>query len=216
MDKSFKSEMKKHPERFEFLILQVFDTRQLAELHEIELHKKYKIHKNPDFYNTAYARSNGFGSDWTGRKHSKETLDKMSEVKRGRKHSKETLDKMSIIFTGEKNPFFGKKHSKETLDKMSEIQKGKLAGDKNPMYGEVHSRELLDQIRLNNSGEKNHMFGKKRPEHAEGMKKRFSRMCIIDGIEYESGKCASEILGLSRSCVSVRLRNPDWLDWNYK
>ena len=47
----------------------------------------------------------------------------MSEVKKGKKHSEETLKKMSEIKTGSNHPFFGKKHSQETIEKIRNAAK---------------------------------------------------------------------------------------------
>jgi hypothetical protein len=54
-----------------------------------------------------------------GKKHSEESIRKMSEVHKGIKLSEETKKKISEAMKGKKNPFYGKKHTKETLEKLS-------------------------------------------------------------------------------------------------
>lgn len=69
--------------------------------------------------------------------------------------SKEWREKKSNSMKGENNPFYGRKHTKETKDLISAKNKGKFSGENNPFYGKRYK------------GDKNPMFGKKRPELAE-------------------------------------------------
>ena len=100
------------------------------------------------------------GVGWKGAKHSDESKSKISDnhadVKGknapfyGRKHTKESKDKMRMAK-------IGKKASKETKDKLSIIMKGKRSGENNPMYGKrgkdnpnygrKASKETKDKIR---------------------------------------------------------------------
>ena len=78
-------------------------------------------------YNMTLGGEGTFGNKpWLGRKHTKETIEKISNTKTGiagTKHTKEYKDKMSIIMSGENNPNYGKKPSEETRKRMSESQK---------------------------------------------------------------------------------------------
>jgi len=63
----------------------------------------------------------------TGRRHSEETKNKLSEMRKGEgnpnfgKHaSVKTKQKMSIALSGKNNTFYGKRHSEETKRKMRE------------------------------------------------------------------------------------------------
>ena len=60
-----------------------------------------------------------------GKKHSQETIKKMSEVKKGKVHSAETRKKMSLSSMGDKNPLYGKVVTEETRKKISEANKGR-------------------------------------------------------------------------------------------
>lgn len=50
---------------------------------------------------------------------SEETIQKLREQRIGKKHTSETLKKMSKSLSGVKNGFYGKKHSEESKKKMS-------------------------------------------------------------------------------------------------
>ena len=65
-----------------------------------------------------------------GRKHTEETLKKISKAKSGKNHhnygkklSKETRDKVSEKLSGENHPQYGKKQSKETIERRSKANK---------------------------------------------------------------------------------------------
>lgn len=63
-----------------------------------------------------------------GKKHSKETKEKMSKWQIGRKFSEATKKKMSESrpdISGKNNPFYGKQHSEETKQKISQSKLGK-------------------------------------------------------------------------------------------
>ena len=84
-----------------------------------------------------------------GKKHSKESIKKMSESKKGENHynygkhlSKEHKKKLSKAFSGENNPMYGKQHSEETKQKMSNAKKG----ENHPMYGKQHLEETKRKI----------------------------------------------------------------------
>ncbi|MGL5078918.1 MAG: hypothetical protein ACRDBG_24230, partial [Waterburya sp.] len=59
-------------------IIDVFDTRQEAINHEIELHDRYDVCRNPDFANRAKQTVMGFDS--TGRLCTEETREKLREA----------------------------------------------------------------------------------------------------------------------------------------
>lgn len=63
------------------LILKIFKTRQQAVKHEIELHSKFNVAVNPQFYNKAKQTATGF--DRSGTTMSSETKDKISKANKG-------------------------------------------------------------------------------------------------------------------------------------
>jgi len=114
----------------------------------------------------------GEKSPWFGKKHSHETLNKMSIAQKGRfvseetrrkisesrkgfHPSEETRKKLSESHLGEKNPLWGKHHSEETRRKISKSHIGLLAGEKSPMWGRTGGKNPM----FGRTGEKAPMFG---------------------------------------------------------
>ena len=106
----------------------------------------YNSYKNG--YNSTEGGKTNIGQ--LGKKHSKETKQKMSIAQRGRiftkesrqkmseahlgkKSSKETKQKMSISHKGEKNYMYEKHHTEKSKKKISEALKGLYVGEKHPM-----------------------------------------------------------------------------------
>jgi len=101
--------------------------------------------KNPMFGKT------GDKNPMFGKKHSIETKQKQSKIKLGKKHTKQTIDKMKNIFGGDKNPMFGK-----TVYDIWVIKYGvEIANEKMLYYKEKQS--------INSKGENNPMYGKPSP-----------------------------------------------------
>lgn len=91
-----------------------------------------------------------------GKKTSDQTKEKIRKIRLGSKMSKESSIKKRESMLGEKNHFFGKKHTKETIEKIkykNSLKKGEL----NNFYGKKHkdsTKEILSKKRkeLINSG----------------------------------------------------------------
>jgi hypothetical protein len=137
--------MQETPESFTKTIIDTFSTREIANINEQWLHETYDVARNSMFYNLCIAPV-GFNmcgrtfSDATrkkqsivkmgsnnpnyGKKHSLETLEKMSKAKKGKKRSTETRKKISAALSGENSPMYGKSPSPETREKISAAKKG--------------------------------------------------------------------------------------------
>lgn len=100
-------------DNFEFNIL--FECREEFLLIE----EQKRLNKNPEYNIAKYAMS-----PMRGRKHSDETKEKMSGVRKGRVVPEKTKVLMSLGSLGKQGTFTGRKHSEETKRKMSEAQKG--------------------------------------------------------------------------------------------
>ena len=87
----------------------------------------------------------------------------------GRKHSEETKQILSDANKGENHQMYGKNHTEETKLILSEGNKG----EKNPMFGKTHSEETKLILSDANKGDKNPMFGKTRENHPNYGKPRF-------------------------------------------
>ena len=129
------------------IILGVYESRKDAYEAEILLHEFYDVARNPHFANRSKLTTTGFSTEGVsinkGRKLSKETKRKLSEIAKKRKLSEETKRKISEKVGGENHPFYGKTFSAEVRKRMSEGGKGKV-------LSEEHKRK----IRESNIGKK--------------------------------------------------------------
>ncbi len=92
----------------------------------------------------------GHNNPMQGRKHSKETLRKMSKIKTGKRHSKETCQKLSEINIGKKLSIetkrriaiasAGRKHTAESKKKMSIVHTGRI-------FSKEHRRNISIALR---------------------------------------------------------------------
>jgi len=92
----------------------------------------------------------GENSPFSGKRHSKETKELISQSKLGDKHP--LFEKF-----GPQHPSYGRKHSEESKNKMRDIK----VGDKNPMFGKKHSDEVIQILVEKNLGVNNPNYGKK-------------------------------------------------------
>ena len=132
---------------FQFEIRKTFKTPQEAIKWESKVLKRMKVIYRKDFLNLTDNKS--IDPDF------------LSKVRKGRKHSKETIQKMIINNTGKNHPMYGKKLSKETKLKLRLINLGKKhskksirkmslvkMGKNNAMYGRKHTKETKEKMRF--------------------------------------------------------------------
>lgn len=66
---------------------------------------------------------------------------------------------------------YGMKHSEETKKRLSKLKLGvkrpNMMGENHPLFGIGHTEETKKKMSENMKGSNHHMFGKKRPEHAQ-------------------------------------------------
>jgi len=178
------------------IILETFSTRKEALQSEVNLHKFYQVDKNPHFANKARQKTTGFyyaekkfGDDnpFYGRKHSKETREKLSKSSKGRPRVKKY---------GEDNHFYGKNHSPETIEliRQKTLEQFRTLG--HPFQGRKHSEETKQKFRENNKGANNPNYGKVTPKEVRnkigqskvgrklwnnGEQQKFSKECPGEG-----------------------------------
>jgi hypothetical protein len=156
--KDMKDGLKNRPDDFVKFILRIFDTRDEANQHEIDLHEEYDVAANPRFYNKVKSTSTGF--DTTGIKHTEEACKKISASRKGKppwnkdkKLSQETRKKMSAAKKD-------KKHTQEARDKMSAAKKDKKLSQAHrdkigaAQKGKKLSQETCDKISTTLKGKK--------------------------------------------------------------
>lgn len=133
-----------------------------------------------------------------GKKHTLESLAKMSEARKG-------------LIAGEQHPMYGKRHSEETKAKVSKSRKGKLVGVDNPFYGKTHAPEVLEKIRAARIGKKATEETKQKIKAAHLKLAPNSKLskpvfCITNGITYYSLNEAARQLNLHREAIGLVCR----------
>ncbi len=100
-NKSFKQDIKDNPQNYKYKVIKIFPTRVEALEHEIFLHAKFEVGKNPRFYNGSKQTSTrfdtsgttpwnkGLESKYKGGPRSEETKQSISKNKKGVKQSEE-------------------------------------------------------------------------------------------------------------------------------
>jgi hypothetical protein len=130
-----------------------------------------------------------------GKKHTPESLAKMSKARKG-------------LLAGERHPMYGKHHSEESRRKISDNRKGKLVGSDNPFYGKKHTPETAEKIRAANIGRKQSEEEKakrsKSISNSDYLKnKRKPVLCLTNGIVYESRAEAARQLGVWSESIKL-------------
>lgn len=137
--------------------------------------------KDPNGYNLT---DGGHGGGLLGWIPSKETREKMSKSKKGtkvgkqnhmfgKKHSKESIEKMRKIKAGCNNPMFGKSASKETKEKISISNTGKIRTEEVKLkikifnLGKHASKETKEKMRNSRKGKPSGMKGKTHSEETK-------------------------------------------------
>lgn len=131
---------------FQHIIIAKGLNKETAEWLEIELIKKWNTTNKECGYNVLLGgnATNGLSGELNGmygKKHTKETKDKIRKSRTGK-------------YYGEENPFYGRKHTEEAKRKMSEKTKGRTSpmkgrtGELASCYGRQHSEEEKENILL--------------------------------------------------------------------
>lgn len=182
-DKDFIKEQKKHPERFEYEILQMFNTREEAEKDEEKRHKEIDVAKNEEYYNLCNAPMgfSGYGrvtvKDKDGKTFSVSKDDPRwisGELVSVNKGMVTVRDKNGNRFSVQKDdPRYlsgewvhnskGFKHDEETYRKIGELKK-------DIFLSEDHRRKISESMKGKNVGEKSSWFGRTGDKHPNSKK----------------------------------------------
>lgn len=155
--------------------------------------------------------SNG-RANFLGKKHTAESLERMSKAHKGVKPSAETRAKMSEA--QRKRP----PASEHTRKLISEAK----SGANHHFFGKHLSEEHRRKISETENGAGNPMYGKKQTDHAKriiAIKQYAPVVCIETGILYESMESASKKTGISRPSIGQVCRGnhkkAGGLHWRY-
>lgn len=91
------------------------------------------------------------GAPMRGRKHTKETLKKVSESSRKWHENNKGSIEYDRYLENLSNSLIGHKLSTETKSKISNSLIGKMTGSENPFYGKKHSNESKQKVSISNS-----------------------------------------------------------------
>lgn len=110
-------------------ILKVHNDRKSAVEHEIGLHNKYDVAKNPEFYNRAKQTSTSYDTSEVPNPHSEETRKKLSKALKGKRRTPEMVEAM-------RQRMLGTKQSAETCKKRGESirSNGSNKGTRNSQF----------------------------------------------------------------------------------
>lgn len=175
--KELSRKFKDNKNKFEFKVLEIFETRKEAILKEIELHCLYRVSTNKRFYNKSIQTSIGF--DYSGCKHSEDTKKKISlglkktlksrteeekiklneklkkaaserESKKSDKRKEEIINKQKRTLSNKPDSFWKERYIKRklTLDSMSNERKTELSM--------IKSKNAKQQYLNKTESEKNH------------------------------------------------------------
>lgn len=141
-----------------------FEIIHIVKEHDNLLLDKLEINyiKLFDTYKTKHGLNLTKGGN-SGKKHSTESLKKISDGNKGKIISNETRDKMKLSQTGRihteehrkknsearkgsKNHFYGKTHTEETRKKLSDYTKKNQSGENHPRLGKKHSEETIKKL----------------------------------------------------------------------
>ena len=99
--------LQNNPTRYTIYVLEKCSTEMLNHLEQTLI----------GMFNPKFNFTDG-GEGTRGHKHSKETIEKMSNAQKGKKHPKERVERMRKAISGEGNPHYGKPRPKDTKIKM--------------------------------------------------------------------------------------------------
>ena len=151
-------------DRFEKLYIRIFDSMNYNKGYNNDSGGSARKRFSEHTISKIIQNNTGKNNPMYGRKHSKETIAKMSKAHIGKKHSEESKRKMSKnrprLF-GKDNPMYGKHHTEEVRKLLSELNSGEnnywygKTGKDASNYGNVPSKETCGKISINGSKSRN-------------------------------------------------------------
>ena len=174
-------------------IIAIAYSKEELNLLEIKFIRNHNAVKSKKYYNL------GKGGEGNTSIPSKETRQKMSEMRKNHNHSIKTIEKMKI------NSYWkGKHRTKEEKQHLREINIGKFAGENNYFYGKhflgqlnpfYGKRHTLESKKKMSDSLKGLRTGRNNP-HAKQI------ICITTGIKFFTNRDASEFYNCNKGSIS--------------
>jgi group I intron endonuclease len=160
-------------------------------------------------YNLDKGGTGGNKVVWTEEKR-KELSDiiKLNPPLLGKKHSKETIELMSSLKKGVRNPMYGRSLSEEKRRALSE----RHMGSNNPFFNKSHSKETIAKIIAGNLGR---TMSEKNRKALQDRNKKTSKKVNINSKIFESITCASDALGISRATVRRKIKSEKFKEYSF-
>jgi group I intron endonuclease len=133
-------------ENFEFEIIEFVEEEKLLEREQYWIDKLNATDKKIGYNIALFA-----GSPMKGRKHTEETLNKVSKASRYWHIKNKGTEKYNSYLQKLSNSLKGHIVSNETRQKISKANKGKLVGERNPFFGKRHDKDTIIKLSLNRS-----------------------------------------------------------------
>jgi hypothetical protein len=199
-------------EHFLKIILVEFPSRDLALMHEVELHNEFNVNKNKGFYNKAKQTSHKFeysvsGPDNPrfGKRPSEKSVEALMHYTLTVGRTEESIQKQKETMKGrnggEENPFYGKHHDEETKKLLGDMSRKKIR----PLEARRNMSKAL-------SGEKSSQYGKPLPlKHrnsiSEGLRNRETYIYVTPIGDFVYAREASKALQCSVKTVIRRCKD---------
>lgn len=135
-------------DNFEMTILEICNDISNISILEAKYISEYK--KRHNCYNDLSGGPTmcGENNPFYGKKHTKESLEKMSLARTGKYTGKQN-NFYGADHSGDKNGFYGKHHTEKARKKMSESKSKMYKGENNPFYGKHHTPETREKLKDN-------------------------------------------------------------------
>jgi hypothetical protein len=139
----FVKDQKQNHQNYKYKVIKIFKTRKEAVEHEIFLHNKFEVGKNPKFYNGAKQTSTGF--DRTGTKASEKTIALQKEIQNKPEYKNKIKSKLYDRLNNEE--WYSTKFM-AGVDKLKELKNSK---EWKETVGVIASQKMVETKRKNNT-----------------------------------------------------------------
>ena len=222
-DKEFIREQKEHPENFKYRVLKNFKTRKEAVQLECELHERYDVSLNDEFYNKAKQTSTGFDTSGIKLTEEQKEIKRLKNIERYKDINERIKISIKSKESWSKNPQRRLKliemnknriRTAEEIEKIKQTRKDpitgkdKYSGKNSSFYGKTHTSEYKEKMRLLQTGKTLSQESKDKISKANRGRKHTEEAKIKMSIS-RKGKKKPEGFGTKISVASKGRKYPD-------